>query len=65
MTTIFHEDQYDTWLKEVREELAANELDQGDAFDNYPFRRAYDEYGLTPRAAVDDYMVIMATQGMM
>jgi len=49
------ESQYDDWLAELRTELKARNLDIGEAFDAYSFRTAYDEYGLTPRAAVEDY----------
>ncbi len=46
---------YEDWIEAVRDELKARDLDAGDAFDNYAFWRAYDEYGLTPRDAVQDY----------
>ncbi len=46
---------YEDWIDAVRDELKARGLDHGDAFDAYSFHRAYDEFGLTPRDAVQDY----------
>lgn len=46
---------FEDWMQEVRSELQARGLDVAEAMDRYAFYRAYDEYGMKPDAAVEDY----------
>lgn len=47
---------YEAWRAELLDELKYLGLNVSDAFDAYSFGRAYEEYGLTPREAVHDYL---------
>ena len=60
MTNLFTESQYDDWTAELREEFRAFGVDAGEAYDAYPFRQTYDEWGMKPREAVQDYLASVA-----
>lgn len=47
---------YDEWYDALVDELKYLGLDVLSAFDSYPFRKAYDEFDMTPRQAIQDYL---------
>lgn len=53
--TIASEEAYSEWTDQVRAELTARRLDIGEAYDLFSFRSCYEEYGMNPHEAVDEY----------
>ena len=47
---------YDEWYDALVNELNYLGLNVSAAFDAYPFMKAYDEFGMTPREAIHDYL---------